>query len=87
MRRRVSRRGRSFAALRTGRARRRPPTGTANWTQERYVFPTAALLALWGLRALLPRPLLRPAAALTLAALAGYTLLLLTRLVLPYAFL
>ena len=59
-------------------------------TQARYVFPAApaaALLALWGLRALLPRPLLRPAAALTLAALAGYTLLLLTRLVLPYAFL
>ena len=64
--------------------------GTANWTQARYVFPAApaaALLALWGLRALLPRPLLRPAAALTIAALAGYTLLLLTRLVLPYAFL
>ncbi len=59
-------------------------------TQARYVFPVApaaALLALWGLRALVPSTLLRPAAALTIVALAGYNLLLLTRLVLPYAFL
>ena len=64
--------------------------GTANWTQARYVFPAApaaTLLALWGLRALVPRRLLRLAAGLTIAGLAGYNLLLLTRLVLPHAFL
>ncbi len=65
--------------------------GTLNiLTQVRYAFPVApaaALLALWGLRALVPRRLLPLAAALTIAAVALFNLLLLTRLVLPYAFL
>jgi 4-amino-4-deoxy-L-arabinose transferase-like glycosyltransferase len=64
--------------------------GTLNTlTQARYSFPAApamALLAMLGLRALVPRPLLHPAAALTIAAVAGFNLFLLATLVFPYAF-
>ena len=59
-------------------------------TQARYIFPVAtatALLAMLGLRALLPARLLRPAAALTIGALGVFNVLVLTRLVIPYAFL
>lgn len=59
-------------------------------TQARYIFPVAAataLLAMLGLRAFLPERALRPAAALTIAALAAFDLWLLLGAVLPYAFL
>lgn len=59
-------------------------------TQARYIFPVAAataLLAMLGLRAFLPERALRPAAALTIAALAAFDLWLLLGGVLPYAFL
>ena len=57
-------------------------------TQARYIFPVAsasALLAMLGLRAFLPERALRPAAALTIAALAAFDLWLLLSGVLPYA--
>ncbi len=57
-------------------------------TQARYIFPVAAasaLLAMLGLRAFLPERALRPAAALTIAALAVFDLWLLLGGVLPYA--
>lgn len=57
-------------------------------TQARYIFPVAAasaLLAMLGLRAFLPERALRPAAALTIAALAAFDLWLLLGGVLPYA--
>ncbi len=60
------------------------------FTQSRYVFPVGtatAVVAMLGLRALLPRPLLRPAAALTIGALGWFNLLVLTTVVIPYAFL
>jgi hypothetical protein len=59
-------------------------------TQARYIFPVAAasaLLAMLGLRALVPARWLRPAAALVVAALAAFNLALLIGAVLPYAFL
>ena len=59
-------------------------------TQARYIFPVAgatALLAMLGLRALLPDRLLRPAAALTIAALTAFNLWIFLGGVLPYAFL
>jgi 4-amino-4-deoxy-L-arabinose transferase-like glycosyltransferase len=59
-------------------------------TQARYIFPVAAasaLLAMLGLRALVPERWLRPAAALVIAALAAFNLWLLFGSVLPYAFL
>jgi hypothetical protein len=59
-------------------------------SQARYIFsaaPATALLAMLGLRALIPCRLLRPAAALTIACLAAFNLLLLTQLVIPYAYL
>jgi 4-amino-4-deoxy-L-arabinose transferase-like glycosyltransferase len=57
-------------------------------TQARYIFPVAAasaLLAMLGLRAFLPERALRPATALTIAALAAFDLWLLLGGVLPYA--
>ena len=57
-------------------------------TQARYLFPVAAasaLLAMLGLRAFLPERAVRPAAALTIAALAAFDLWLLLAGVLPYA--
>ncbi|MDP9373656.1 MAG: hypothetical protein M3Q65_14625 [Chloroflexota bacterium] len=57
-------------------------------TQSRYIFPVVAataMVAMLGLRALVPRPLLGPAAALTIATLAMFNLLLLTKLLIPYA--
>ncbi|MDP9371318.1 MAG: hypothetical protein M3Q65_02445, partial [Chloroflexota bacterium] len=59
-------------------------------TQARYIFPAAtgaALLAMLGLRALVPRPLRPPAAALVIFALGLFNLLVLTRFVIPFAFL
>lgn len=59
-------------------------------TQARYIFPVVtatATVAMLGLRACIPHRLLRPAAALTIGALAGFNLLVLTQLVIPYAFL
>ncbi len=59
-------------------------------TQARYIFPVAtatALLGMLGLRALVPRPLLAPAAALVIVALGLFNLLVLTKFVIPYAFL
>ncbi len=59
-------------------------------TQARYIFPVAsatALLAMLGLRAFIPERLTRPAAALTIAALAAFNLWLLLGSVLPYALL
>ena len=59
-------------------------------TQARYIFPVAgatALLAMLGLRAFLPERFLRPAAALTIVALAAFNLWLFLGGVLPYAFL
>jgi 4-amino-4-deoxy-L-arabinose transferase-like glycosyltransferase len=58
-------------------------------TQARYVFPVApaaALLAMLGLRALTPRRWRAPGAALVIGCLAAFQFLLLTNLVLPYAF-
>jgi 4-amino-4-deoxy-L-arabinose transferase-like glycosyltransferase len=57
-------------------------------TQARYVFPVlpaAAVLAMLGLRALVPAWARAPAAALVIAAASVFQVLLLTRLVLPYA--
>jgi 4-amino-4-deoxy-L-arabinose transferase-like glycosyltransferase len=59
-------------------------------TQARYFFPAAAaaaILAMLGIRALVPPRLVRPAAALTIAALAAFNLWLLVGSILPYAFL
>jgi 4-amino-4-deoxy-L-arabinose transferase-like glycosyltransferase len=58
-------------------------------SQARYFFPVApatGLLAMLGLRALVPPQLRRPAAALTIAGLAGFNLLVLTQVVIPYAY-
>jgi 4-amino-4-deoxy-L-arabinose transferase-like glycosyltransferase len=58
-------------------------------TQARYVFPilpAAAVLTMLGLRALVPSRARLPAAALVIAAASLFQVLLLTRLVLPYAF-
>ena len=58
-------------------------------TQARYFFPVAgatALLGLLGVRALLPERLLRPAAAITIAAFAVFNFWLLLGSVLPYAY-
>lgn len=59
-------------------------------TQARYIFPVVtatAAVAMLGLRALIPERWTRPAAALTIAALAAFNLLVLTRFVIPYALL
>ncbi len=59
-------------------------------TQARYIFPVVtatALLGMLGVRALVPRPLRAPAAALVIFLLGVFNLSLLTRLVIPFAFL
>lgn len=59
-------------------------------TQARYFFPAITamgLLLLLGLRAFVPRRAEGPAAALVIAALAGFNLFLLTQLLIPYTYL